>query len=320
MSRTRLAALGTLGAAALAAAGVAAAGHRTQTTQQAAGSFSAGDVSHARTTTCVASDGTYAYTNATYTGNATSSDNRLNGRLVIRAHSVLNTNTGLGWVQASFRVRADDGGTHGTIHAAIASGKAVGAVTGSATRPTGKLVASFASGFSPSGGFTDGTLGAGSSMSGAGTIFSRGTCTKTKRLVLTAVSKLKLTRKQVVQTQAASKAAAAGSLTLDVTRDSSGTITGAKAVFYVNYRFPGAVTIDHLALYQGARGTNGTQVLDSGVTSFADADGRGNLTQSVGSVSTSLAQALLSSPHDYYVQLDTSVGSLRDQLGRFARR
>jgi hypothetical protein len=320
MPRPRIVAFGTLAAAALAAAGVAVAGHRTQTTQQAAASFSAGSISHARTTTCVAGDGTYQDTNATYTGNATSGDARLNGALVIRAHSVLNTTTGLGWVDGSFRVRGNNGGAHGTIHAAIAADKAVGAATGTANGPAGKLVASLASGFTPSGGFTDGTLGVGSSAAGAGTIFSRGTCTRTKRLALTAVSKLRLTPGQVVQSQPASRSVATGSLTLDVTRDSSGAITAAKAVFYVNYRFPGSVTIDHLALYQGARGTNGGQELDSGVTSFTDGDGRGNLTQSIGSVDPSLAQALLSSPHDHYVQLDTSVGSLRDQVARFTRR
>ncbi|HXH96748.1 MAG TPA: hypothetical protein VNH40_06000, partial [Gaiellaceae bacterium] len=78
MSRPRIVAFGTLAAAALAAAGVAVAGHRTQTTQQAAASFSASDVSHAKTTTCVASDGTYQDTNATYAGSATSGDSRLN--------------------------------------------------------------------------------------------------------------------------------------------------------------------------------------------------------------------------------------------------
>jgi hypothetical protein len=320
MSRARIAALATLGAATLTAVGVAAAGHRAQTTQQAAASFGAGAVSHARTTTCVASDGTYQDTNATYTGNATSSDSRLGGALVIRAHSVVNTTSGLGWLEGTFRVRSGDSGAHGTIHAALASNKAVGAVTGTVNRPAGKLVASFAAGFTASAGFTDGVLGAGSGASGAGTVFTRGACTKTKRLALTAVSKLRLTANQVVQSQSASRSVATGSLTLDVNRDSNGTITGAKAVFYVNYRFPGAVTIDHLALYQGARGTNGTQVLDSGAPSLGDADGRGNLTESIASVDTSLAQALLTSPRDYYVQLDTSAGGLRDQLGGFARR
>jgi hypothetical protein len=320
MSRARITALGTLGAAALAAAGVAAAGHRAQATQQAAASFSADAVSHARTAGCVAGDGTYQDTNATYTGSATSSDARLDGTLVIRVHSIVNTTTGLGWLAGSFRVHGSQGDAHGTLHAAIDADKAVGAVTGAANRPVGKLVASFTSGFTPSAGFSDGTLGAGSGVSGAGTIFSRGACTKTKRLALAAVSKLRLTPGQVVQSHAAAKSVATGSLTVDVTRDSAGTITEAKVVFYANYRFPGAATISHLGLYQGARGTNGAQVLDSGATSFTDTDGRGNLTESVAGVPASLVQALLSHPHDYYVQLDADAGGLRDQLGRFVRR
>ncbi len=244
MSRARLIALAALGAAALAATGVAAAGHRTQTTQQAAATFDAGSVSHEKTTTCVADDGTYENTTATYTGTAGSSDARLSGSLQIRAHSVLNSSTGLGWMEGSFRVRGNDAGTHGTFHAAIAGGNAVGAIAGTVNRPAGKLVASLAAGFTPSGGFANGTLGAGGSPSGAGTIFSRGSCTRAKNQVFTAVSRLTLTPRAAVPPENDLKAAASGSVTLDVTRGSNGEITAAKAVFYVNYRFQGQVTID----------------------------------------------------------------------------
>lgn len=319
MSRKRLAAFGGLGAAALVAAGVAAAGHRTQTTQQATASFAAAPVSPNRTTTCVASDGTYQDTKATYTGTTSgASDPRLNGALEIRAHSVLNTTSRIGWLDGTFRVRAGDGGAHGTIHAAIANGKAVGALNGTVNRPAGKLVASFASVFTPTGGFTSGELGTGNA-DGAGTIFSHGTCKKTRHEVFNAVSQFRLTGRQVVPPSNGVKGAGAASLTLDVTRDPTGAIVSAKAVFYVNYRFQGSITIMRLALYQGARGTNGANVLDSNIGSFTDGDGHGNLTQSVG-VPPSLAQSLLANPRGYYVQLDTSAGSLRHQLSGFRRK
>jgi hypothetical protein len=318
MSKARLAAFGGFSAAALVAVSVAAAGHRAQTTQQAAASFGATAVSHNRTTTCVASDGTYQNTSATYTGATTgASDPRLGGTLVIRAHSVLNTTTGYGWLEGSFRIRSD-GGARGTIHAAIAGGKAIGELTGTVNHPAGKLVASFASGFTPAGGFDSGELGPGSA-SGAGTIFSHGACTQARHQVFNAVSQFTLGGREAVPPNDGVKGAAAASLTLDVTRDSSGAIVSAHAVFYVNYRFKGSVTITHLALYQGARGTNGASVLDAGIGSSTDEDGHGNLTQSVG-VSPSVAQSLLASPHDYYVQLDTSAGSLRHQLNGFRRK
>ena len=72
-----------------------------------------------------------------------------------------------------------------------------------------------------------------------------------------------------------------------------GAITGGNVVFYVNYRFPGSVTLTGLALHQGVRGTNGPVVLDAGIGTFTDTDGRGNITKVVSSASTSLFQALL---------------------------
>lgn len=320
MSRRHLAAIGGFVAAALVAVGVAAAGHRTQTAQKAAASFAAAPASPNRTTTCVASDGTYQDTKATYRGTSSSADTRLNGSLELRVHSVLNTSSGIGWLDGTFRVRGGDGGAHGTIHAAIANSEAIGALTGTVNRPAGKLVASFVSDFTPTGGFGNGTLGAGPrSTNGAGTIFSHGRCTKARHEVFNAVSQFKLTGRQVVPPSNGVKGAGAASLTLDVTRDPTGAIVSAQAVFYVNYRFQGSVTIMHLALYQGARGTNGANVLDANIGSFTDGDGHGNLTQSVG-VPPSLAQSLLANPHGYYVQLDTSTGGLRHQLSGFRRK
>lgn len=318
MPRTRPLALATLAAGALAAAGVAAASQRAQTTQQAAATFAAGTVSHSRTKSCTGSDGAYQETVATYTGTASSSDARLNGSLEIRARSVLNATSGLGWVEGSFRVRGSEGGARGTLHAAIADGKAVGSLVGEAGRPEARLVASLASAFSPSAGFSSGQLGTGSA-SLAGVLFQRGACSTAKRTKTTAVSHLEL-RPDAVLPPSSVRGKASGSFTLDLTRDASGTITGATAVFYVNYRFDGSVTITGLALHQGARGSNGSTVLDAATGTIADPDGSGNVTKVVTGVSGSLAQALLSDPRGYYVELTTSNGALRAQLDGFSRR
>jgi hypothetical protein len=319
MSRKRLVALGAFGCAALAAAGAGYASHRrTQETRPAAASFAATSISNSRSSSCTASDGVYQETTATYTGTASSSDPRLSGPLTIRAHSMLDTSTGLGWVEGSLRIRGSSGSAKGTLHAALGGGNAVGALVGSAERPQAKLVASLSSAFSPTGGFSSGALGSGSA-NGAGVLFARGTCTNVKRTRFVAVSQLSL-RPRAVVPPASGKGAGAGSFTLDLTRDSTGAITSANAVFYVNYRFGRSVTITGLALHQGARGTSGPVVLDSGIGSFTDADGSGNLTRTVTSVSGSLAQALLANPRGYYVELTTSDSALRSQLGGFRRR
>lgn len=319
MPRKRSAALAALGLTALVAAGVAAAGHRrARETHQAAASFTAGAVSHNKSSSCTASDGVYEETTATYSGTASSSDARLNGSLTIRAHSILNTTTGLGWVEGSLRIRGSSGSAKGTLHAALSGGNAVGAIVGTAERPQAKLVASISAAFSPGGGFSSGALGSGSA-DGSGVTYVRGACTNVKRTRFVAVSKLSLSPRRVVP-PAPGKGTGGGSLTLDLTRDSSGAITSANVVFYVNYRFGRPVTITGLSLHEGSRGTNGSVVVDSGIGSFSDGDGSGNLTRTVTNISGSLAQALLAGPRKYYVELTTSDSALRSQLGGFRRR
>lgn len=313
MSRKRLAALGTLGAAVFAAAGAAVAAHAVQSTQSASATFTATTVSKAHTTTCTGSDGTYQDTNAWYSGTATSSVAQLNGPITIHAHSVVNTTTGLGWLDGDLRIGTGHPTTHAKIHAAISGGNAAGAVTGDAPHPGNKLVASFFSPFTQSGGFTTGG-NLGGSSSGAGVIFTHGPCAKAKHLASTFVFRLGLTGREAVPPTVL-KAKGDGSLTIDVTRDSTGTITGGTAAFNVNYRFGGAVTLNSLALYQGAKGTNAASAsLDAAIGTISDPDGQGNVTKSV-SIGGSLAQALLANPKGYYVQLNTNLGNLRDQLG-----
>ena len=134
---------------------------------------------------------------------------------------------------------------------------------------------------------------------------------------------LRLEPKQEVPRIQGLRAHADGNLTLDVTRDTSGAITSGKAVFYFNYDFPGSVTIAGLHVHLGAKKTNGSIVIDSGIASFTDADGDGNVTAIVPSVTPTLLQAILDKPRDYYVNLHTSVnanGAMRDQLETSKKR
>ena len=114
------------------------------------------------------------------------------------------------------------------------------------------------------------------------------------------------------------KANAVGHVTFDLTRNSSGDITSGEVIFYFNYKFPGSVTISGLHIHQGAKGTNGGIVVDSGTSEPADADGQGNLTKVV-SGSPATLQMILDNPRNYYVNLHTTTpphpgGALRAQM------
>jgi len=303
--------------ATLAGAGVAAASHRSQTTQRATSTFAAAAVTQSRSSTCTSTDGVYQGTTATYTGSSASSDARLNGTVTIRVRSILNTTTQLGWLSGSLSVRSSSGpSTSAELDGALAGGQATGFLRGNGHRDEAKLMASFSAAFTPGGGFASGQLGAGGATN-AGVLFTSGSCSTAKRYSATAAFRLGLNTNEVVPRVSGLRASADGNLTFDVSRDSFGAITGGNAVFYLNYRFPAAVTLTGLTLNQGNRGANGSVVLDSGIGTVVDADGSGNLTKVVSGVSASVLQAVLANPHGYYVTLNTSAntsGALRDQL------
>ena len=102
------------------------------------------------------------------------------------------------------------------------------------------------------------------------------------------MSKLSLNTREVVPPVTGLRASGNGSLTFDVMRDASNNVTGGNVVFYVNYDFPGSVTITGLSLNQGAKGANGPVVIDAGTGTVTDTDGHGNLTKVVTGVSASV--------------------------------
>ncbi len=323
MLKARYAA-GLVAAAVFVGGGVAWATHRSQTTTAAAADFTASSVSQIRSNTCVGSDGTYQDTTATYTGTATSSDPRLNGPVEIRARSVVNTTEGLGWLDGTLRVRGSSAGSSASIRGAVANGSVVGLVNGNGDHGgNGKLVATFTSTFSQNGGFTaGGHIGSGTATN-AGVFFTQGSCTKMKQVKSTFIFRLHLRTNEVVPPVHNLRASADGNLTLDVTRDQTGAVTAGNVVFYVNYGFPGAVTITGLTVNQGSRGSNGPVVIDAATGSITDGDGHGNLTKVVSTVSPSVLTNLLANPRMYYVTLTTSAnpsGALRDQLDNPERR
>jgi hypothetical protein len=176
MSRKRLALLGFIMAAALAAAGVAAAHRGAPSVQSVSAAFDATTVSQHSLTTCSVNGGdTFQATRATYTGTATSSDPRLSGALTIRAWSLVDTTNGVGHLYGTFHIRGTDRNlAHGTLNAAIAGGKASGLARGFVRGRWGHLVASLGATFDPTAGFSSGSIG--SNTSGAGFLRSGRWC------------------------------------------------------------------------------------------------------------------------------------------------
>ena len=134
----------------------------------------------------------------------------------------------------------------------------------------------------------------------------------------TPVFKLNLKPSQEVPRIRGLRASAVGHVTFDLTRNEAGAITAGEVIFYFNYSFPGTVTISGLHIHQGAKGTNGGIVVDSGTSEPADADGQGNLTKVVSGTPATL-QAILDNPRGYYVNLHTTTpnhpgGAVRAQM------
>ena len=305
-------AAGTIAAATLAGAGVAAASHRAQTTQQAVATFAAASVSGAHSSSCTSTDGVYQDTSATYTGTASSTDGHLNGPVTFKVRSILNTTTQLGWVSGEVRFQ----GIWVDVDGALAGGNVVGLMHGTDHHADAQLMASFSAAFTPGAGFSSGQVGTGSAGN-AGVLFSQGSCSQSRHYSATAVFGVNLDTHEVVPPVSGLHAGANGNLTFDVSRDTSGNITGGTAVFYVNYGFPGAVTLTGLTVNQGNKGANGPAVIDAGIGTIVDSDGGGNVTKVVTGVSASVINAVLANPHGYYMTLATTAnpgGALRDQL------
>ena len=168
MSKKRLALLGLVVAAALAAAGVAAAHRGAPSVQPVSAAFDATSVSQHYLTTCSVNGGdTFQATRATYTGTATSSDPRLAGALTIHAWSLVDTTNGVGHLYGTFRIVGEGRNrAHGTLNAAVAGGKASGLARGFVRGRWGHIVASLGASFDPTAGFSSGSIGAGTAGAG----------------------------------------------------------------------------------------------------------------------------------------------------------
>jgi hypothetical protein len=164
-------------AAALVVAGAAIAhGGGSKSATPVAATFTASQVTGARTSTCTNADGTWTHVDATYSGTA-AGDADLAGALQLKVHAVLNTTRNVGVVSGSLRIDTAGADTKAAFTSVYSGGQLAGLATGRAHDPSARLLANLSASFSPTGGFTNGKLGGGTA-GGTAVELASGACQK----------------------------------------------------------------------------------------------------------------------------------------------
>jgi hypothetical protein len=164
-------------AAALVVTGVAVAhGGGTRSATPVAGTFTATQVTNAKTSTCTNADGTWTHLDATYSGTA-AGDADLAGAARLKVHAVINTSRDIGTVSGSLRIDTAGADTTARFDSVYAGGKLAGLASGRAHDPSARLLANISASFSATGGFTNGRLGGGTEGGTAVELVS-GACAK----------------------------------------------------------------------------------------------------------------------------------------------
>jgi hypothetical protein len=164
--------LGVVGALALTAAGVAVA-KRAADAEKVSATFSAAATDKVRTHTC----GTTQRVAGLFTGEAESSDARLDGPITLRVTSVYDTEDNVGVVQGRVRFSRDDeeGKGGASLHAVNENGTLHGVVIGGLREPGAHLVATFTADFAAAG-FTNGKVGTGGAGDNTGAVWAKKKC------------------------------------------------------------------------------------------------------------------------------------------------
>ncbi len=128
--------------------------------KQVSATFTATTASNVRTSTCTATDGTYAMARGDYTGTATGTDPTVSGNASVSAESVINTTTGFGTVDGKLRIDTADGKhTVARFDAVYSKGHIAGLAEGRGSESWNKLVANLSADYTAAGGFANGKLG-----------------------------------------------------------------------------------------------------------------------------------------------------------------
>lgn len=123
-------------------------------------------------------------------------------------------------------------------------------------------------------------------------------------------------------TNADASASGMVTVTLNLTRNSAGTITAATADFNASVTgFSPTTTITGAHIHSGAAGVAGSVVVDTGITSgqVTLSAGAGSFTRNGISVTPDVAQNLINSTSSFYFNVHTALtptGAVRGQLSR----
>jgi len=117
--------------------------------------------------------------------------------------------------------------------------------------------------------------------------------------------------------------AGAMQVTLQLTRDAAGAVTGATADFYFQMNdFPGNITVIGAHIHPGAAGVNGPVVVNTGLTAalpFVPGSGTGEFRATGIQVAPALAQSIVDNPAAFYFNIHSPLnpgGFARGQLSR----
>jgi len=155
MRRTVLIALGTAAALATAAVALAVAPGGAS---EATATFSTSTVANLKLKECTADGQTWKFTDAHYTGLATSSEAVLNGPLEIHAKTTYNDVAKLGYVEGSFKIKDDDK-FKGKFTGTLKDGKLSGYLTGKSKANHAKVLGNLSADFVGGSNFTVGQIG-----------------------------------------------------------------------------------------------------------------------------------------------------------------
>ena len=120
----------------------------------------------------------------------------------------------------------------------------------------------------------------------------------------------------------ATEAAATGAatITMNVTRDAAGTITGATTIFAVTMTgFPAGSAINAAHIHQAAAGASGSVFLNTGLAAGEATltNGAGSFTKTVSTVTAAQAEAIIANPAGFYFNVHSALnpgGVIRGQL------
>lgn len=154
-------------AATLAGVAVAHEGGSSTGVKAVSATFAATTAARAETRACTGADGAYEIVKATYAGTAVSTEPSLAGPVELKVTSVYNTTTKIGWLEGRLKIGEGESRSYAKLWAVNSDGALDGFVYGEAGHRGAALLGSLTSGWTRSGGFTDGKLGTGSSTNAA---------------------------------------------------------------------------------------------------------------------------------------------------------